>query len=49
MHQVFSAATEEIATLGFCVSNFYTVGHSDTEKTSHSVHCGFYEQDERPF
>jgi hypothetical protein len=49
MHQIFSAPTEDIATLGLHVSNWYTVGYSGTKKTSHSVHCGFNEQDERPF
>jgi hypothetical protein len=49
MHQIFSAPTEDIATLGLHVSNLYTVGYSGTKKTSHSVHCGFNEQDERPF
>jgi len=48
MHQIFSAPTEDIATLGLHVSNLYTVGYSGTKKTSHSVHCGFNEQDEQP-
>lgn len=45
MHQIFSAATEEIATMGLHVSNLHTVGYSGTKKTSHSVYCGFNEQD----